>query len=272
MDIVVFLSYMTKMLKKPNSILLIIFVFVSSTSFSQTAFPHPQAHAHNDYEHDRPLWDALENGFISVEADVHLVDGKLLVSHDKPKTGSPDLAELYLHPLDSLLRYRNGIIYSNYEGPFYLMIDCKTEAESTYNAILNQLADYQKLLCSAAQCPVQVYLSGNRAIDTIIKTGDKGIALDGRPEDLGKNIPVDLMPIISDTYSKWSSWKGKSEAQPKDLEKIRALAKRVHAEGKKLRLWAIPDNEIAWQALIDAGVDFINTDRLRELHEFLSKK
>lgn len=45
--------------------------------------PLPQAHAHNDYEHDRPLQDALSHGFSSVEADVWLVDGELLVAHDR---------------------------------------------------------------------------------------------------------------------------------------------------------------------------------------------
>ena len=45
--------------------------------------PHPAAHAHNDYEHDRPLLDALEHGFTSVEADVWLVDGELRVAHDR---------------------------------------------------------------------------------------------------------------------------------------------------------------------------------------------
>src|SRR5438552_11057245 len=28
-----------------------------------------RAHAHNDYDHQRPLFEALENGFKSVEAD-----------------------------------------------------------------------------------------------------------------------------------------------------------------------------------------------------------
>ena len=43
--------------------------------------PLTNAHAHNDYEHTRPLFDALDQGFNSVEADVFLVDGKLLVGH-----------------------------------------------------------------------------------------------------------------------------------------------------------------------------------------------
>jgi hypothetical protein len=42
-----------------------------------------RAHAHNDYEHERPLFDALDRGFKSVEADVWLVDGELLVAHDR---------------------------------------------------------------------------------------------------------------------------------------------------------------------------------------------
>src|SRR5688500_18169484 len=43
----------------------------------------PNAHSHNDYEHKRPLLDALANGFTSVEADIYLVEGLLLVAHDR---------------------------------------------------------------------------------------------------------------------------------------------------------------------------------------------
>ena len=42
----------------------------------------PAAHAHNDYLHKRPLLDALAQGFCSVEADIFLVDGALLVAHE----------------------------------------------------------------------------------------------------------------------------------------------------------------------------------------------
>src|SRR5207237_4622701 len=45
---------------------------------TMAAVPLIHAHAHNDYEHTRPLLDALDHGFCSVEADIHLVDGKLL--------------------------------------------------------------------------------------------------------------------------------------------------------------------------------------------------
>jgi len=40
----------------------------------------PRTHAHNDYEHEYPLFDALHNGFISVESDIWLYGGDLRVA------------------------------------------------------------------------------------------------------------------------------------------------------------------------------------------------
>jgi len=55
-------------------------------------------HAHNDYEHTRPLLDALESKFESVEADLWLDGTDLGVSHNgAPFKGS--LKSLYLDPL-----------------------------------------------------------------------------------------------------------------------------------------------------------------------------
>ena len=52
---------------------------------SEVPTPLTRAHAHNDYLHARPLLDALDHGFCSVEADIYLVDGQLLVAHDRNK-------------------------------------------------------------------------------------------------------------------------------------------------------------------------------------------
>ena len=71
--------------------------------------PLLHAHAHNDYEHARPLAEALERGFCSVEADVYLVEGRLLVAHDR-KDVKPErtLASLYLDPLRDRVRRGGG--------------------------------------------------------------------------------------------------------------------------------------------------------------------
>ena len=90
------------------------------------ATPLRRAHAHNDYEHKRPLFDALGHGFCSVEADVHLIDGKLLVAHDR-KDAKPDrtLQALYLDPLRERVKANGGRVYPG--GPtVFLLIDVKT--------------------------------------------------------------------------------------------------------------------------------------------------
>jgi hypothetical protein len=80
-------------------------------SYSAVLPAGPCGHAHNDYEHERPLHEALELGFCSVEADVHLVAGSLLVAHDLGDT-DPErtLQSLYLGPLRvSLLKTSSGL-------------------------------------------------------------------------------------------------------------------------------------------------------------------
>src|SRR5882672_4968668 len=74
--------------------------------------PLPQAHAHNDYEHTRPLFDALDRGFCSVEADVWLVNGQLLVAHDL-KDAKPErtLQALYLDPLRERVMRNGGKVF-----------------------------------------------------------------------------------------------------------------------------------------------------------------
>src|SRR6516165_11995665 len=85
-------------------------------SAAERVVPLRRAHAHNDYEHKRPLFDALDRGFCSVEADVYLIDGKLLVAHDR-KDVKPDrtLEALYLDPLRERAKANGGRVYP--DGP-----------------------------------------------------------------------------------------------------------------------------------------------------------
>ena len=245
-----------------------IFLLVLYSTFA-SAQPFSHAHAHNDYEHDHPLFDALHYGFTSVEADIYLVDGKLLVSHTRPIFKARTLEQLYLSPLDSIIRTNQGKVYPGYDDPFYLMIDIKSDGQATYTVLKELLAHHPTLLHSRnSPVPIIIFLSGNRPMD-ILKDPTAPVALDGRPDDVGKGYTVAVMPVISDNYAKWSAWNGTGQPPPEALQRIRELAKRVHAEGKKLRLWAIPDNPVAWTELLEAGVDLINTDRLEGLNQFL---
>jgi hypothetical protein len=233
--------------------------------FAQAQVVHPNAHAHNDYEHTKPLLDALQNGFASIEADIHLIQGTLYVSHHRPQPSTAiTLEALYLRPLDSLTRLHGA-------KSITLLLDIKSEATATLVALIAVLTKYPVLFPpDHPRSVVQAVISGNRDYNMILN--ENLVAIDGRPGDLGKGFSPDKMPYISDHYKNWMHWSGKGQPSQKDLDQVRALARRVHAEGKKLRLWAIPDQETAWQALLDAGVDLINTDRLEELSRFLVQK
>src|SRR3954465_10407456 len=94
--------------------------------------PLDRAHAHNDYQHARPLLDALDRGFGSVEANIYLVDGALLVAHDRDSV-RPDrtLESLYLAPLRAWSQAHAGRVYAN-RPPLTLLIDVKSDADSTW--------------------------------------------------------------------------------------------------------------------------------------------
>ena len=107
---------------------------------TKAATPLKQAHAHNDYLHPRPLLDALDHGFCSVEADIFLTPDGLLIGHEQRELWpGRTLEKLYLDPLRERAKAGGGRIYP--VGPrFYLLIDVKTEAEATYAAPDKKLA------------------------------------------------------------------------------------------------------------------------------------
>src|SRR5581483_10471786 len=71
--------------------------------------PIPNGFAHNDYKHRRPLFDALDNGFTNIEADVFLEDSTLVVGHFCPIFHfGRSLEKLYLKPLYARVTSNNG--------------------------------------------------------------------------------------------------------------------------------------------------------------------
>ena len=78
----------------------VVLAFLRLSSVAQSIYL-PNAYAHNDYWHKRPLLDALENGYSYVEADIFLLNGNLVVSHILPFLKKKrTLEKLYLKPLN----------------------------------------------------------------------------------------------------------------------------------------------------------------------------
>ena len=236
--------------------------------------PLAHAHAHNDYRHGRPLLDALAHGFCSVEADIFLVDGKLLVGHDRGELKPQrNLKALYLDPLRERSRANKGRIYRG--GPvFTLLIDIKSGGEATYRALAVVLAEYPGLLSGTragkfTERAVVVIISGNRARDVIAADNPRFAGIDGRLADLKSTASPHLLPLISDRWSSHFKWRGEGDFAEAERIKLHGIVKQAHARGRRVRFWATPERVALWRELREAGVDLINTDDLPGLRAFL---
>lgn len=245
--------------------------------------PRPlwRAHAHNDYEHPRPLFDALDHRFGSVEADIYLVEGQLLVAHD-PEDLDParTLESLYLDPLAARVKANRGSVYRGHRGPLQLLIDIKTEGSSTYLELDRHLARYRHLFTTYAHGrvypgPVTAVISGDRAARPPMEAQTVRRAFyDGRLADLGSSAPASFVPLISDNWTLNFTWQGVGPFPDAERAKLRDIVSRAHARGQRIRFWATPDQPgparyALWGELLAAGVDHLNTDDLAGLQAFL---
>lgn len=232
------------------------------------------AFAHGDQDHARPLADALDHGFTSVEADVYLRPEGLLVGHDaEDLRPGRTLSTLYLDPLRERVKAGGGRVHRG--GPtFYLLVDVKSEAEATYAALDRLLAGYADILSVTRdgrfdERAVTVMLSGNRAKETVARQRSRHVCIDGRLEDLALDAPAHLVPWISADWEQVFAWRGERPMPAAEKARLSELVRQAHGQGRQVRFWATPEKEAVWQALLDAGVDWINTDQLRQLQLFL---
>lgn len=244
------------------------------------AQPLSQAHAHNDYEHERPLFDALEHGFTSVEADIWLVFGELFVAHDAHEIEmGRTLTSLYLDPLRERVRENGGHIYAESNAPLTLLIDIKTQDEATYRALHKVLAKYQEVLTQyrdgeVTPGAVTAIVSGERPFELMQAQPLRYAGYDGRIENLGTSTPASLIPLISDNWTDLFTWMGEGEMPPAERAELMRIVKTAQENGQQVRFWATPDEAgsartALWEVLREIGVDHINTDDLAGLKAFL---
>ncbi|WP_432104814.1 phosphatidylinositol-specific phospholipase C/glycerophosphodiester phosphodiesterase family protein [Streptomyces sp. bgisy091] len=250
----------------------------------RTPRPLSRAHAHNDYLHPRPLHDALAHGFTSVEADIFLVDGELLVAHE---AGSLDptrtLVSLYLDPLLARVRSNHGSVHAGHPGPLQLLIDIKTDGAATYLALDQVLRRYRHILSRSVHGRVRTgavtpVISGDRAARVPMESQTTRYAFyDGRPEDLGTSAPASFVPLISTNWTTAFTWQGSGPFPTAERDRLRTFVTTAHSHGQRVRFWGTPDlagpaRDAVWNELLAADVDHLNTDDLAGLEAFLRRR
>ncbi len=243
-----------------------IYPFVASSQAIHT----PLIFAHNDYVQPSPFIGAYQHQVDFMEADVFLQDNNLLVAHtrievDKTKT----LETMYLAPLAKLIEKNNGFVYADQQKSLTLMIDLKTDGESTLNVLVEKVNKFPELLSCKT---FQIAVSGNMPSPEKWNSYPTFIQFDGRPDIVYTTEQTARIRLVSQSFKNYSKWHGKGELPARDKAKLVTVIKASHALGKPIRFWAIPDTETGWAKLISLGVDVLNTDKVAELTTYLSQQ
>lgn len=224
-------------------------------------------HSHNDYASALPFYGAYSNEAGVIEADVFLVNNELFVAHTSKEIALQNtLKSMYLEPLSAKLKNLGSKAYPS-NKPLTLMIDIKSDADSTLKVIAQQLKTYPDITVNKN---IKVVISGNRPNPAQWKDYPDFIYFDGR---LNENYITDQLArveMISEDLHELTVWNGKGVLTQADLEKIQSTIKKVHNQNKKIRFWATQDNVNTWMTLMNLKVDFIGTDNVAELTHFIN--
>lgn len=255
----------------PYLFFVILLLFALNVVSAQQAYSTiVTAHSHNDYEQEQPFWQAYRQGFGSMEADVFLTSNDLKVAHDvkdiQPQT---NLKNLYLQPLQQCLKLNGGYVYKDSSKTLLLLIDCKTSGVSTLQEIIYELRQYPNLIKSPA---LKFVITGNQPPKDSLSFFPSFIWFDGDLNYKYEKEDLQKIALFSANFRDYSNWDGIGNIDSVSKMKLNHEIKKAHDSGKSIRFWNAPDNKNAWKMLMQLGVDFINTDKIEALANYLGKQ
>jgi alkaline phosphatase len=243
------------------------FLFSVSLQGQEIYYTTQNAHSHNDYEQKIPYWMAYEHEFGSIEADIFLVDSKLIVAHDKSELKyKRSLRQIYLENLDSCLYKNGGYPYKDSSRNLQLLIDIKTDSVETLKKLIFLLEQFPAVIHNRH---VSIVITGNRPNPNSFSNYPDFIWFDGVLSKLYTRDQLLKIKMLSDDFQYYSHWRGENKIPAEDGEKLNTVISKAHLYGIPVRLWDAPDNSNAWTQLIELQVDYINTDHISALAQYL---
>ncbi|PTQ92638.1 glycerophosphoryl diester phosphodiesterase [Mucilaginibacter yixingensis] len=227
----------------------------------------PNAHSHNDYNKAEPFDHAYRNGFGSIEADVFLRKGRLLVSHDTASLStSRSLTRMYLKPLRKALK-------KDTSRRITLLVDLKESYSSILPELIRELKPLRKF-CKGYNLNgrLQILISGNRPLPALFVNYPDYLWFDEDLKHPYDAVAQSKIGQISLRFSDYASWKGVGPMPAEDEQRVKAVIKAVHAMHKPIRFWDAPDSPAGWTKLLQLGVDMIGTDHIDELTAFWKQR
>lgn len=231
------------------------------------------AHSHNDYQNKIPFWSAYNAGFGSIEADIWAVNGELMVSHDEKGISSErSLDLLYIQPIVKLFKTNGGKARADNNHSFQLLIELKSSVEPTLSLLVQKLDQYPEVFNQKVnKNAIRVTITGKQPSPSSFVKYPDYIYFDGNLTQPYTASQLKRIPLFSFNLQGFTKWNSKADIPEDDTIRLRQVIDSVHQLGCKIRFWNAPDNIDAWKALINLKVDYLNTDKITELSEFLDK-
>jgi len=249
--------------------LIILIAYVINASAQPQTYTVANAHSHNDYENPVPFHTAYNAGFGSIEADIFLIKGQLIVAHDFAELkNNRSLEDYYLKPLRLHVQQNKGHAYPDTGRSLQMLIDVKTSANTTLAALIELLKKFPEITSTNT---IQWVITGNRPADSLFASFPSFIWFDGLLFKDYTAAALNKVVMMSDDFKSYSSWQGIDNLPAADKNKLTDAISRAHALHKKVRFWDAPDNISAWKQFMGLKADYINTDHIIELADYLNR-
>jgi hypothetical protein len=265
-------------------------------------------HSHNDYQNRHSLDDALDHGATSVEVDVMMHDGELVLRHhdEEPRETLRD----YVDRLRARADQNGGVVYPGRDKPFEIYLEVKNRGDDA--AATQQEAEaYRRAMEEFERLPpgVEVVVDpGSLPLDAKVNP-PPGVTFAITPGP-GCTLPPELDPtsarydrdyarkhtMFNGSYRECADTNGDFQIDDAEQQRFNALVRQIHTAGYKVRIVEGPDGRERdddspgsfrgcplthqhecgeqarrnwWQAQLQAGVDYLDTQHLTRGQEFL---
>ena len=229
------------------------------------------AHSHNDYEQPVPLKTAYNEKFGSIEADIFWRNGELLVAHSEKELAAKHrtLEDLYLKPLQAYIEKNKGYIYADTARKLQFMIDLKTNGDTTLGTLVELLKKYPTLTnCTK----LKIAISGNRPDVSTWTSYPSFIWFDGELQKEYSAEALARIVMLSCDFKNFTKWNGKDGMPGAEYDSLQQAVVRAHKLRKPVRFWGAPDTRGTWMMMARLRVDYINTDKIKALAEFIKNE
>jgi alkaline phosphatase len=218
-------------------------------------------HSHNDYKRLAPFWEAYSQHCTSIEADVFLCEGQLLVGHEVEELKAENsFAALYVEPIVRTFRANGGRMWPGSAARLQLMVELKSETEPELSEVIALLERYPDVFCSPEG--VRVTVTGNVPAPADFSKYPSWVWFDGNLHTAYTGSQLERVALISEDFRDYAAkWNGKGNFIQADYQPLKAAVDQAHALGKPVRFWNAPEGTTPYFTYIRLGLDYVNTDK-----------